>query len=187
MTAQEIINTLTLSPAPAWIQQAALLVYPSRRGQAYETTQARYYTEVTVRIETVKKAKRTGKTYTGLQRRRIDLVALIQANKFKYQPIVAGVEIKVDSHDLAGDSKIDDYLPFCDLFYLAAPAALRVESLSKLEELPGVGLLLVDGASRVVIEREPLLKRPDDTRLKEIFAELLIKPFRNNSKTLGIT
>ena len=100
MDAADIITALTRQTprtlsTPAWVRQAALIAYPSKWGQTYETTQARYYTEVTVRIPAQKRAKRSGRLYDTLQRRRIDLVALIQANKFKYEPIVVGVEVKV--------------------------------------------------------------------------------------------
>ncbi len=51
MTADQIIKTLTLRPNPTWIQQAALIVYPSKYGTVYKTTAANFFTEVTVRIE----------------------------------------------------------------------------------------------------------------------------------------
>ncbi|MCP4612669.1 MAG: hypothetical protein GY845_28550, partial [Planctomycetes bacterium] len=59
MTADQIIKTLTPRKNPAWIQQAAIIVYPSKYGAVYKTTAANFFTEVTVRIEARKKAKRT--------------------------------------------------------------------------------------------------------------------------------
>ncbi len=183
MTADQIIKTLTLRPNPAWIQQAALIVYPSKYGAVYKTTAANFFTEVTVRIEAQKKAKRTGRAYSGLQRRRIDLVALVQAHYKKYSPLTIGVEIKVSKSDLLNDHKIEAYLPFCDLFYLATPVELKEDALVKLdnEALVEVGLMLVSN-DNVIVQRKPGLMHPGDTHLKEIYAELLIKPLKQKSR-----
>lgn len=187
MTATDIITAL--SNDPYWWKEAALLIYPRKRGKNghYETTQSRVYTEVTVRVATVKTAKRTGRQYDGLQRRRIDLVAVIQANKYKWQPIIAGVEVKVAEHDLMNDNKMADYLPYCDLFYIAVPPCLIDLAHEKaLQVNSRIGVMLIDPTKKcypfqqVHVERIPIPMGPDDTHLKEIYAELLIKPFRSD-------
>lgn len=125
MTADDIVTALTNGPAPAWVRHTALIVKPRKPERFYKSTAARYFTEVTVRIPTTKIAKRTGKAYQGLRHRRIDLVAVIQPNMFSYQPIIAGIEIKVAQHDLENDTKISEYLPYCDVFFIAVPPELH--------------------------------------------------------------
>src|SRR5262245_33745435 len=122
MIASDVITSLTAgNPCPSWVQKAALLIDPGKWGRVYETTAVNFFTETTVRVPTIKVAKRTGQEYEGLQRRRMDLVGLVQPHYKAYTPFAIGVEVKVDEHDLIGDQKLTDYLPYTHLFYLAVP------------------------------------------------------------------
>lgn len=201
MTANDIITALTVPLAPSgwtvpgWVARAATVVHPRRRNSRlytssmgyYQTTRVKFFTEVTVRVNTIKTARRSGKQYRGLQRRRIDLVALIQANKFNYKPIIAGVEIKVNEYDLANDDKMTDYLPYCNLFYLACPAELQEAAIMKRLVIgsENVGLLLAFPDHVEHVHPEP--NTPSDTHLKEIYAELLVRPFRLAGKEQTIS
>lgn len=185
MTANDIILALQghtpLSRCPVWVQRAALLYRPNKFNRTYDTTAARFYTEVTVRPPATKIARRSGQPYQTLKRRRLDLVALVQPNYRAYQPLVIGVEIKVAEHDLRADQKIAEYLPYVHMFYLAVPASLQNAARQKLNEIAsvaGIGLLVV-GIDLTVDELQPAqLTQPSNRHLQEIYAELLIKPFR---------
>lgn len=183
-TAKDIITALKQhpgdAPCPAWIQEAALLARPNKFGRLYETTRAAFYTEVTVRVPAVKVAKRTGKRYRTLQRRRLDLAALVRPNYKAFEPVVIGVEVKVNKHDLLNDKKYLDYLDFCRLFYFATPPALADDAHEKIcREIVTAGLLLVT-AETVTVARPPYLLPTKDKNLKEIYAELLLKQFKSN-------
>jgi len=189
ITANQIICALKGSPddasqapppCPAWVCQAALLFRPNRFGRPYDTIQVQFFTQVTVRIPATKIAKRSKQPYETLQRRRLDLVALVQPNYKAYEPLAIGVEVKVAEADLVGDSKLIAYLPYVHLFYLAVPRALSGAARRKLAAMPDLspaGLLLVDEQG-TRLEIQPKLTRPTDTHLKELYAELLIKPFK---------
>lgn len=102
-----------------------------------------------------------------------------------YITFVAGVEIKVDVHDLANDSKLAAYLNYCHLFYLAVPVVLVTEAIQKIARTPaltGCGLLVATG-SVVEVDHTPNLRRPTHRCLSEIYAELLIQPFKVAKKS----
>lgn len=186
MTARDVLVALTVGypDVPGWISRAAILVdppsvLPGQVARFYETTVVNFFPEVTVRLP-VKGLTRRGKPRR--QRRRLDLVALVQPHYKCFEPFVAGVEIKVDQHDLEGDTKLPDYLDYCHLFYLAVPRCLEHEALAVVATLqPGAyyaGLLLIedDGYVTAAIPPEPF--QPSDRCLKELYAELLIRPFK---------
>ncbi len=182
MTADDIIIALTASgPVPPWVQYAALLMRSNDYNQPYETTAVNFFPEVTVRLETDQRTRR-GKPKP--QRRRLDLVALVQPHYREWRPFVIGVEIKVSEHDLAGDYKLYDYLHYCHLFYLAVPHYLYVAALAKIEAHPGIenaGLLLVDPhpePGAIVNARTPAPIIPAPADLAGLYAELLIRPFK---------
>jgi len=179
MTAQDVIQFLTCTPL--WINEAALIFRPNKRNRLYDTTQAKFYTEVTVRVPETKTAKRSGKTYQGLQRRRLDLVVLVKPNYRAYELLTIGIEIKVSKHDLLNDNKMAAYAPYCHLSYLACPYNLVDHAVAKLQELPNFGLLLVTGDEGLISNpRHPPLFQPTEQHLKEIFSELLAKQFKEN-------
>lgn len=184
MKAEQIVSALqyhdTPMSCPAWVKPAALIFRPNKWDKLYKTTVARFYTEVTVRFEAEKIAKRSGKPYQGLQRRLMDMVGLIQPNKNAYEPLIIGTEIKVAKYDLLKDTKISDYLPYCHLFYLAVPEALEQDAIKKLSEpaLNPIGLLTIKH-THVTIKQQSDLQQPSDVHLKEIYAELLLKPIKN--------
>jgi len=182
MTASDILTALTTGyPCPGWICRAALVVDPptvfaGTVAHFYETTAVNFFPETTVRIPA------EGTTRRGLprlQRRRLDLVALVQSHYKCFEPFAIGVEIKVDRSDLLNDEKLIAYSPYVHLFYLAVPMALKDDAIYKLaiHQQVTTGLLLIDGSS-VVIERQATLLLPTDTHLKELYAELLIRPFK---------
>ena len=177
MNANELSEKLQLSPL--WVREVAVQVYPSKFGGFYETTKAKFYEEVTLRVTQMKTAKRSGKRYEGKQRRRVDLVAFVQAHFKKYEPIAVGVEIKVDKHDLLNDNKIADYLPYFHLFYLAVPLELRDLALKKADPL-NVGVLVV--GSSVSQIKPSYLQEPADAPLRELYAELLLRPVKQERK-----
>jgi hypothetical protein len=182
MTANDILTALTSGdPCPSWICRAALVVDPPTvfAGQVahfYETTAVNFFPETTVRIP------EDGVTRRGkprFQRRRLDLVALVQPHYKCFEPFAIGVEIKVTRSDLMGDEKLIAYSPYVHLFYLAVPVALKDDAIYKLaiHQQVTAGLLLVDGRS-IIIERQAQLLPPTDTHLKELYAELLLRPFK---------
>lgn len=195
MTANEIlVSLITNNPnsrlLPDWISQAAAYVHPPKYGGTYETTAVNFFPEVTVRPPTEGTTRR-GKP--RFQRRRFDLVALVQPHYKIWEPLAIGIEIKVDVHDLMNDDKIADYLPYVHLFYLAVPSDLEEAALEKMAHLPwgAVGLLLVDGVKQlanginigqgITIKLQPNLEthpQPTDIHLKELYAELLLRPFK---------
>ncbi len=191
MTASEIINALKQKQpglnCPQWVRESAYIFRRNKYGKLYETTRAAFYTEVTVRVPAVKTAKRSGLSYQTLQRRRLDLVALVLPNYRAYEPLVVGVEIKVAEHDLLNDHKMTDYLNYAHLFYLAVPKGLLDVAQYKLDNtlaLANAGVLTVDDAGLVTVKQAPALKPmpPKDAHLREIFAEMLIKPFKQSDE-----
>lgn len=182
MTAQDIINRLTHSQdqaAPGWIRQLALEVRPSKRHPTryYDTTRVNFFPEVTVRIATDELTRRG---HPKPQRRRIDLLAIVQANYKAWQPFTIGVEIKVDPYDLARDTKIEQYFEFCHYFFLAVPLDLTDAAQQRIkEDKPGCGLLVVEPDTNLLfIKNPPLKRRPTNASLAALYAELLIRPFR---------
>jgi hypothetical protein len=127
-----------------WVNEVVLQEYPNdyAPNQPYKTTNAKFFTEVTVRIPTENLTRR-GKPKP--QRRRMDLVAVVLPHIKVWQPLLIGVEVKVSKSDLMGDDKIADYLDYCHLFYVAVPVDLVNEAKAKIAKLNGVGLLVNNG------------------------------------------
>lgn len=186
MTANDIIDTLIARPincpVPYWIARAACYHCPpggqpdDRIVQFYETTAVNFFTEVTTRIPQPGKT-RHGKSH--FQRRRLDLVALVQPHYRQWRPFAIGVEIKVDLHDLRNDQKMGQYMDYCHLFYLAIPDDLEDEAIGFLEGNMGLmlaGLLVV--SDRVEESKKPGHLFPSDKNIAELYAELLIRPFK---------
>lgn len=170
---------LALQTNDYWIKQAALNFRPNKKGRPYDTATSMFFREVTVRIPATKINKRTGKSYQSLQRRRIDLVALIKPNYRAYELLVCGIEIKVDKHDLLNDTKMDQYTPYCHFSYLAVPLYLEKEAL----HIPFVnngfyGVIVVDTDQTIAAIIHPRLVTPTDQHLKEMYSELLVKQFK---------
>ena len=175
-----IYTALTTGCPPQWIQQTALHVRPNKHGSPYDTTQAAFYPEVTIRIPT---GQTTRRGYPKPQRRRLDLVALVRLNYRAWQPVIIGIEIKASQYDLLSDAKLPQYLPYCDLFFLAAPAELHTPAKERIAaDLPGCGLVLIyaDHIARIV--QLPALVPPDHTRRAELLGELLMHQFTRNGE-----
>lgn len=184
MTANDIVAALIAGdPCPNWISRAATLaeppkVYPGQIARFYETTGVVFFPEVTVRIPLVGTTRR-GKP--ALQRRRMDLVGVIQTYFKSFTPFTVGVEVKVSAHDLESDEKIGTYLDYVHLFYLAVPPALEELALQKIRRTPELyccGLLVVSDDFLVHCARFPGLRYPAPNHLAELYAELLIRPFK---------
>lgn len=195
MNASDILNFLTSAEqhilggdelCPTWVERAALVMAPPSPLQGdrpYETTAVNFFPETTVRPP-AEGLTRRGKP--RLQRRRLDLVALVQPHYKHFEPFVIGVEIKVSSDDLLRDNKIADYLPYCHLFYLAVPHGLKEMALIKLATetaYKDTGLLCITDTNSqacgdVWIAQQAAPRQPSDTCLKELYAELLIRPFK---------
>ncbi|GAB4462336.1 MAG: hypothetical protein Kow0031_40970 [Anaerolineae bacterium] len=190
MTAYDILTALQQAGpggySPQWVKIAALLVRPNKYGRLYDTTTAKFYTEVTVRIPAVKTAKRSGKPYNGLQRRRMDMVALVRPNYRAFEPFIIGIEVKVSESDLLNDAKLTEYLPYCHLFYLAVPQALEEAAARKLSAMQSqakvaAGLLLVDDSLQVRPRLQPSwVHSPGNRHLSELYAELLLHQFKRD-------
>lgn len=188
MTADDIIKILTATPinhpVPYWVAWAAQYmcppkVPPGRVATFYETTAVNFFPEVTVRVP-VGGYTRRGKP--RFQRRRMDLVALVQPHYRQWQPFVAGVEIKVSEPDLRNDDKLFDYPAYCHLFYLAVPDSLYTAALAKIEANPALktaGLLLVEPShARIVVARPPASMDPSEVERASLYAELLLRIFK---------
>lgn len=179
-TANDMLGALTAGNPPYWISQTALHARPNKYGQLYQSTRAAFYPEVTVRIPTNNKTKRG---YAKPQRRRIDLVALSRINYRAWQPLVIGVEIKVTEHDLCSDTKIPDYLPYCDYFYLAVPAEMKAVADARIDaDLPGLGLLLLFSGPTIRLVRYPTRTDVLAADRANIFAELLMHQFTRSGE-----
>jgi hypothetical protein len=171
---------------PAWVELAAIMMKPPKFGSLpYETTAVNFYPEVTTRQEVRSALPAEGLTRRGkprLQRRRLDLVALVQPHYKEWEPFVIGVEVKVSASDLAGDAKMSAYLDYCHIFYLAVPSALYGVAHKKIKQTPaltGCGLLTIREDNSVVdLGLTPTERRPTTRALMELYAELLLRPFK---------
>lgn len=87
---------------------------------------------------------------------------------------IHAVEIKVDLHDLTGDHKMMEYVPFCDCFWIAVPAD-RQDMISAAEdlEIPGAGLLAVSGDQEVAVVHSAEVRT--GTQRMETLATALLK------------
>jgi hypothetical protein len=194
ITAKTVLSTLTTGdPCPDWIRQAAAYIDPPRYGGTYETTAVNFFPEVTVRLP-VAGTTRRGKQ--KLQRRRFDLIGFVQTHYKNFEPVTVGVEIKVDRNDLLNDEKLTDYLPYVHLMYLGVPPDLEDDALNKLGDIPWstipaadsfgpIGLLIVDELDVTISHHPDLLElekrfqpQPTDKHLRELYAELLLRPFK---------
>lgn len=184
LTAQDIINRLTTpngtgGTVPGWVQQLALEVRPRHRSptQVYDTTAVNFFPEVTVRIDTDQTTRRG---HPKPQRRRIDLVALIQPNYKAWEPVAVGIEIKCSYHDLIQDNKVKQYLQFFHFFFLAVPVNLADAAQNRAtQEDIGCGLIVIEPETeRLFWQMPPLRLLPTDQALAKLYAELLIRPFR---------
>lgn len=194
ITADQIKTALTTGNPPRWVQQAALLMHPNDWGKAYDTTACNFFPEVTIRLPP--SGGPGGLTRRGkprLQRRRLDLVALVQPNYRVWAPFTIGVEIKVDKSDLMHDEKMLDYLPFVHLFYLAVPISLSDDVLTKISggfEFDNIGLLAINDKNQVanstrfdvITWGKPAPMQPTPENLSEVYAELLLRPFKRAGK-----
>lgn len=182
LTAPDIVAALVgaTNRVPAWVELAAMMVKPPKFGSSpYETTAVNFYPEVTIREE-AEGLTRRGKP--RLQRRRMDLVALVQPHYKEWEPFVIGVEVKVSPHDLASDEKLVAYLNYVHIFYLAVPVSLADAALQKIRQTPalaGCGLLAIRETDRLIeLGQTPTERRPTTRALMELYAELLIRPFK---------
>lgn len=64
----------------------------------------------------------------------------------QYNLVIHGIEIKVSPYDLTRDQKVTDYAPYCDFLWFCLPDTqeMRDAVKAKLEEMPGIGVLLVN-------------------------------------------
>ena len=87
---------------------------------------------------------------------------------------IHAVEIKVDLHDLTGDHKMIEYIPFCDCFWIAVPAD-RQDMISAAEdlEIPGAGLLAISGDREVAVVHSAEVRT--GTQRMETLATALLK------------
>lgn len=192
MTASDIIIALIAGdPCPNWVSRTAIkvdppTVYPGQVARFYETTGVVFFPEVTVRIPLAGTTRR-GKP--ALQRRRMDLVGVIQPHFKNFQPFVVGVEVKVSGHDLRNDEKLQAYLDYCHAFFLAVPEDMERLAQEKISFTPGLdccGLLTVSDDGQVEYAKAPQIRYPTLECLAALYAELLIRPFKrakNQCKT----
>lgn len=140
----------------------------------YDTTDHKLFREVTIRKPTGAK-NRWGED--ALKRYRLDAVAVIRINAHRYNPIIVGIEVKVDKHDLRNDAKMQEYLDYVDCFYLVTPRTLAVEKFDYRMNHPQkdhIGDLIVE-AGQVELHQiaEPLT--PNASARQELATELLMK------------
>lgn len=173
METKELTQTLKNM---AWVNEVVLHEYPNEYApnQPYKTTNAKFVTEVTVRIPTEKTTRR-GKPKP--QRRRMDLVAVVLPHIKVWQPLLIGVEVKVSKSDLMGDNKIADYLDYCHLFYLSIPSELLGYGVEKISSFDGVGLLVANNGN-IAVFRHAKRREISAENQRDIQSELLIKPLK---------
>ena len=173
LTAPDLIKDLKHM---AWVSQIVLREYPNdyAPNEPYKTTNAKFVSEVTVRLPTEELTRR-GKPKP--QRRRMDLVAVVLPHIKIWQPLLIGVEVKVSKSDLMGDNKISDYLNYCHLFYLAVPVDLVDLAKAKVANLNGVGIL-ADSGGKVNIILHATRRDLSAENQRDIQSELLLKPLR---------
>lgn len=179
MDAPYIEAALTNGQPPEWVQKTALHVRPNKYGTPYKSTQAAFYREVTVRIPT---GLTTRRGYPDFQRRRLDMVAFLRVNRRAWTPVLVGIEIKVSEYDLFNDAKLTNYFPYCDLFYLAVPAALQEQAVKRIKgDLPDCGLILVYANHIARIAKLAPVVTPDQALRAELLGELLMHQFTRSS------
>ena len=163
-----------------WLEQLIQSIHPSATGKPYKSTLKSFFREIVIREEN---GKTTRKGKEAFDRYRIDFLTVCQPKNTVFRPLVVGIEIKIDEHDMRTNyEKIETYRQYCDYFFLATSgglleAAKEVQAGSKIE---GIGLikcgLLVDDKSEIVTLANPY-KVPDSNAMK-MAHELLIKEMR---------
>lgn len=97
---------------------------------------------------------KTGSTWIG-KHRRIDLWAM---KRSWAKPLVVAYEVKVSRSDFMGDNKWQEYLPYCNEFYFAAPPGLIEKN-----ELPReVGLIeTTKNGARLLTRKKAIYREVD--------------------------
>lgn len=179
-TAQDIITALQNDTD--WITYPTLMFRPNKHNRPYETTQVKFFTEVTMRMPTTKTSKRTGKPYKTQQRRRIDLVGLVKPNYKAFDLMLLGVEIKVSKSDLLNDKKMFSYAPYFHFMFLAVPEELADIAAtywhtSRFKAHWGFLSVRPDGSVGHYEKVWSVINNPQEAHLKEMYSELLNKQF----------
>lgn len=89
--------------------------------------------------------------------RRIDaMIAETITETERDKVTLRGIEIKVDTNDLLGDHKMQEYTQYCDYFYIAVPADdPEILSAAQSVRRPGWGILTVTKGGEVTVAQEP--------------------------------
>lgn len=170
-----------------WVNQV-VKQFADSKYWPYDTTDHKLFREVTIRKPT---GARNRFGNEARKRYRMDGVAVIRVNAHRYAPIIAGIEVKVEKHDLLNDTKIGEYFDYCDTFYLAVPESLDTEArkflLTHIEAsqngretpesrtLAKMGLLIVHADGSVSIAHRGKELFTDDVLKGELCEELLMK------------
>lgn len=156
-----------------WVNQI-VKQFANSKYWPYDTTDHKLFREVTIRKPTGAK-NRWGED--ALKRYRLDAVAVIRINAHRYNPIIVGIEVKVDKHDLRHDAKMQEYLDYVDCFYLVTPRTLAVEKLEYRMKHPKkdqIGDIIVE-AGQVELHQLAKPLTPDAHARQELATELLMK------------
>ena len=107
--------------------------------------------------------------------RRIDaMIAETITETERDKVTLRGIEIKVDTNDLLGDRKMQEYTQFCDYFYIAVPADdPEILSAAQSVRRPGWGILTVTKDGDVTVIQDP--ERLSPTFRDKTLANCIIK------------
>lgn len=107
--------------------------------------------------------------------RRIDaMIAETITETERDRVTLRGIEIKVDTNDLLGDHKMQEYTQFCDYFYIAVPADdPEILSAAQSVRRPGWGILTVTKDGDVTVIQDP--ERLSPTFRDKTLANCIIK------------
>lgn len=125
LSAADIVLALSGS---SWIPDT------NRTIRSYEPQKYRIMTEFAVQ------------TGTSRHARRMDVLALETITEADIS--LHGIEIKVDKHDLLNDHKMQEYVDFCDYFWIAVPEELLEDA--KSIAATGWGILTVNNGNAIV-------------------------------------
>ena len=107
--------------------------------------------------------------------RRIDaMIAETITETERDKVTLRGIEIKVDTNDLLGDHKMQEYTEFCDYFYIAVPAEdSEILAAAQSVRRPGWGILTVTKDGDVTVIQDP--ERLSPTFRDKTLANCIIK------------
>lgn len=170
-TAPEILDSIEHNTE--WVNAIVKRVADSKYFP-YETTDQKLFREVTIRKPTGQ-INRFGEE--KLKRYRLDGVSVIKINDHRYEPVIVGLEVKISKSDLMNDTKMQEYLDYCDFFFLTIPRHLGFDAKTYISQHPQgdrIGMIIVE-CGEVEIHEFRDRHHISDRQRHEITTELLMK------------